>query len=36
MEKQPKDSDIPSLPRLETLRVPLGEPIPRPGEIMLG
>ena len=28
MEKQPKDSDIPSLPRLETLRVPLGEPIP--------
>ena len=28
MGKQPKDSDTPSLPRLETLRVPLGEPIP--------
>ena len=30
MGKQPKDSAgaTPSLPRLETLRVPLGEPIP--------
>ena len=28
MGTQPKDSDIPSLPRLETLRVPLCEPIP--------
>ena len=31
MGKQPKDSDTPSLPRLETLRVPLGEPIPLKG-----
>ena len=28
MGEQPKDSDVPNLPRLETLRVPLGEPIP--------